>query len=275
MTATISIARPTPNLAGNSALNAAATLWFAVVVIGQLIFIAYIVSLYGVATLQGDWEKWNTMMPRGLIAGDTPGNAAVIAHVLIAAMITLSGALQLTPQIRARAPTFHRWNGRAYIVAAFIMGLSGLYMVASRGAPGGSTLQTAAISLNAVLIMVCAVIALRLARARNFAAHRRWALRLFLLVSGVWFFRVGLMFWIIINQGPVGFDPQTFTGPALDVLGFAQYLLPLAVLELYFHAQDCAGSGGRLAMAAGLVVITLAMGVGIFGATTFLWLPNM
>ena len=51
--------------------------------------------------------------------------------------------------------------------------------------------------------------------------HRRWAIRLFLAVSGVWFFRVGLMFWIGANQGAVGFDPASFTGPALSLRLFS------------------------------------------------------
>ncbi len=37
--------------------------------------------------------------------------------------------------------------------------------------------------------------ALRYALARNIDAHKRWAVRTFIVVSGVWFFRVGLMLW--------------------------------------------------------------------------------
>ena len=49
-------------------------------------------------------------------------------------------------------------------------------------------------------------------------AHREWAIRLFLVVSGVWFFRVFLMLWLTINQGPAGFDIETFQGPALKYI---------------------------------------------------------
>jgi len=116
---------------------------------------------------------------------------------------------------------------------------------------------------------------LRHAMDRRFALHRRWALRLFLAVSGVWFFRIGLTFWILLNQGPAGFDPETFTGPALTTLAFAQYLLPLAVLQLYFHAQDRGGSRGRTAMAASLFAATLLTAAGIFAASMMLWLPHL
>ncbi len=83
------------------------------------------------------------------------------------------------------------------------------------------------------------------------------------------------MFWLVINKGPVGFDPSTFTGPFITFLSFAQYLLPLAVLEIYLRAQDRPGSLRRFATATILFVLTGAMGVGIFAATVGMWLPRI
>lgn len=83
------------------------------------------------------------------------------------------------------------------------------------------------------------------------------------------------MFWILINNGPVGFAPETFTGPFLYFWDFGQYLLPLAVLELYMYTRDRAGATGRFAMAAGLGILTVAMGLGTFVATIGVWLPLM
>jgi hypothetical protein len=119
------------------------------------------------------------------------------------------------------------------------------------------------------------LLALRYALARNFTAHRRWALRLFMVVSAVWFFRIGLMLWLVIFQAPVGFDPDTFIGPFASFMAFAQYLIPLAVLELYFGAQATANVKVKLAMATFLVCLTLAMAAGIFGAVMGLWLPSL
>ena len=91
-------------------------------------------------------------------------------------------------------------------------------------------------------------------------------------MNGVWFLRVGLFGWIIINQGPVGIG-ENFDGPFVIFLSFASYLLPLGILEIYLRTQDRAGASGQFAMAASLVVLTAAMGVGIFGAFMFLWRP--
>lgn len=258
----------------SGALTASARLWFCVAVAGQLLFAAYVLVFYGGAVAGANLALWNKVLPRGYVPGDTAGNLAVGAHMLMAVIITLAGALQLLPRLRVRAPRFHRWNGRLYVVLAVAASLIGLYMVWVRGSLGSFT-QHLAISLNAVLIVLCAVMAVRHARARHLAAHRRWALRLFLVVSGVWFFRVGLTFWILINKGPVGFDPVTFQGPFLVLLTFAQTLVPLAVLELYLRAQQGSGAALRAATAAAIAALTVAMGVGIFAAAMMLWLPHM
>lgn len=144
--------------------------------------------------------------------------------------------------------------------------LRGLAMMWTRGTAGDLS-QHIGINLNAFVIVLCVVMAVRHARQRRFALHRRWAMRLFLAASGVWFFRVGLMFWLLVNGGPAGFDPRTFVGPFLTFLAFAQYLLPLAILELYFHAQDRGGAATRYTVAAAIFLLTVATGVGIFGAS--------
>jgi uncharacterized membrane protein len=265
------------SLSGTAALKWAAQFWFAVTVVGQLIFAYYVAAYYGGSALQGNWEKWNKVFTHGHVAGDFIGNVAVGAHLLLAVIVTVCGPLQLIPQIRTHAPTLHRWNGRVYLLAAIVTSIAGLYMLFNRGIIG-STAQHVAIGLNGVLIMICAGLALRHALARDFATHRRWALRLFMLVSGVWFFRIGLMLWLVVNKGPAGFDPVTFTGPFLYFISFANYLLPLAVLEIYFYAKEKAGARGelgRFAMAASLFVSTLAMAAGILFATKFMWLSRL
>lgn len=266
-------AAPTPWAA--KALAAAARFWFLATVTGQLFFAAYIVALYGGAAARGDLPGWNAVMSHGHVAGDGAGNVATGIHLLLAAILMLGGALQLLPQVRRHLPRLHRWNGRVYLAGAVLAALSGLIMLWWRGAVGDMT-QHVGTSLNAVLVLVFAGLALRKVLQGDIAAHRRWALRLFLAVSGVWFFRVGLMFWLAVNGGPAGFDPDTFTGPALSLLAFAQYLLPLAVLEGYLRCHDgAAGAAARWTMAAVLSLMTVAMSVGIAVAIVGMWLPRM
>ena len=263
-----------PNDIANKVLRGAVRFWFLTAVAGQWIFATYIASFYGASALRGDFEAWGEVLPHGFIPGDTLGNFTIATHLLLTFIIIVGGPLQLLPQIRTRAPAFHRWNGRLYMLCAFVLAIGGLYMVWVRGAVGDLS-QHIAISLNGILILLCAVMALRYAMARNIRTHRRWALRLFLTVSGVWFFRVGLMLWLLINRRPAGFDPQTFTGPFLTFLAFAQYLLPLAILQLYFHVQDTGAVARQSAMAGFLFILTVAMAAGIFAATMGMWLPRI
>jgi hypothetical protein len=160
------------------------------------------------------------------------------------------------------------------MLAVIALSVAGLYMTWIRGSVG-DTIQHVASTLNAILIWLFAGLALRFAIARNFRIHRRWALRLFLVVSGSWFYRIALFLTFLIFKGPVGFDSTTMTGPYLTFMGFANYLFPLAVLEIYFLAQDGQGAVRRIATAALLFVLTLAMVAGLFAATMAVWVPNV
>jgi uncharacterized membrane protein len=255
-------------------LEAATRFWFAVVVLGQLVFSFTVASFYGMAAIRRDSHAWAKFITHGYVPGDTMGNLAVATHLISAVIIILSGTLQLIPAIRARAPFFHRWNGRIYVVTAFTISLAGLYMMWVRGSTGDLP-QHLGGTLMAVLIMLCAVQALRSALARDFSTHRRWALRLYLVVSASLFIRAGIFLAIFLNHGPFGFDPTTFSGPFLTFMSFAQYLVPLAVLELYLRAQDRASAPGRLAMAGGLFILTLALGLGIFAVTLTVFRPTL
>ena len=256
----------------DAALKAATRFWFGVAVIGQSIFFFAVASFYGITAARGNWQAWNKFMTHGFTPGKPLGNFVVSMHVFSAAIIILAGMLQLIPQIRNRFPVFHRWLGRIYVVTAFTLSGAGLYMLWFRGTVGNAS-QHLGSTLNAVLIMLCAVMAMRYAMLRDFRTHRRWALRLYLVVSASLFIRVGIFLATFLNRGPFGFDPVTFTGPYLTFVSFAQYLVPLGVLELYLHAQEHPGAARRFAVAALIFVLTLGMGTGIAVVSMAAWIP--
>jgi Predicted membrane protein (DUF2306) len=262
-----------PIRAGETALRAAARLWFLAAVIGQWVFFYYIAAFYGPSTFQGNFQAWtkNTYLFKGYVAGDTVGNLFFGAHALLAAVIAFGGTLQLIPQIRSRAIAVHRWNGRLFLTTAFAASLAGLYLVWVRG-DRPSLIGALALSLNAALIIVFGVMAWRAVIAGEISAHRRWALRTYLVANAQWFIRVGIFAWIIVNGGPVGMTDGS-DGPFNYFVDFACYLLPLAVLQLYLRAKESAGPPGRFAMALGLVMLTALMGVGIVGLAAFVMWP--
>lgn len=266
------ITRSGPDLSSRL-LSAGAAAWFVVAALGQWLFVAYILGFYGWTALTGRMQDWNQVLPEGHVPGDNVGNFIVMVHILLAAAVMGGGALQLVPAIRRRWPRFHRWNGRLYLSTVFLVALAGLYMVLVR--KESLEVMQFGILLNAAAVLTCAALTLRHAIARRIDSHRRWALRLFLVASGVWFFRISLMFWIMVNQGPVGFDPETFTGPFLVFLSIAQTVVPLLILELYFRAREGRSRTGKFAMAGALGILALMTAGGIAAAAMALWLPRL
>lgn len=254
-------------------LGRAATVCFVAIAVGQLLFSAFILAFYYPSSLGGNFAAWNGKpLIKGFVADDAAGNLFFAAHVLMAAVITFAGLIQLVPAIRGRWPALHRWNGRLYLASALMLALGGLWLTWVRGTWLNLT-GAIGISLDAVLILTFAALAWRAARARAFAAHRRWALRLFAVASAVWFMRVGYMAWGIATGGAgIG---KAMDGPFDLFLAFANSLLPLAVTELYLRA----GSGGtpmaRGAVAALLTVSALVILAGSAGAWLFMWSPYL
>ena len=258
----------------DTALKSAAGFWFIVTVFGELIFAVEIASFYGLSALDGKWMRWNQTMTHGYVPGQPIGNIVVVIHLGAAVLILVSGALQLIPFFQRRAPRLHRWNGRLYMVTAFALSLAGLYMMWFRGTVGGLW-QHLGQSLDAALIMVFAVLALRYALARDFKTHRRWALRLFLAVSASLFLRATVFLSFALNGGPFGIDPVTLSGPFLTFVTFAQYLVPLGILELYLRTQQHGGIRTRFAMAATLLVLSIGLGAGIATVTMASFVPAL
>jgi hypothetical protein len=241
------------------ALRVAAWSWALVMLIGQWLFLYYLVALYGVATVTGHVEGWNKAhLFKGYVPGDVLGNIAFGAHVLLAAVIMFGGMLQLVPQIRARAIGFHRWNGRAFLLVALTSSLDGLYMVWVRHATF-EPVNSVAVSIDAVLILAFVAVAWRAALARDIDRHRRWALRTFMVVNAVFFIRIFVSAWVALTGG-AGMT-NGMDGPMNYFFEFACYLLPLAVLELYLRA----GSSGRpiLRVTAAVVLLLGAVYMGI------------
>lgn len=259
--------------ASRAALKTAGAAWFAAALAGQWLFALYILGFYGGTALRSDWQAWNDRLITGFIDGDVAGNAALVGHMALAVIMNVAGPLQFVPTVRKRAPVLHRWTGRVYIVTAIVISLGALYMVRAR--VGLGAFNSAAIQIDALLIIAFAVITLRFALVRKFALHHRWALRTFMVVSGVWFMRIGYMVLGLVFQGDMPGVTSNLDGPTDAVLGYASYLLPLAVLELYFLATDQKAISLKVAAAVLVSIATLITCAGIVGLTAFSWLPKV
>ncbi len=258
---------------GRKAMGLVAAFWMSCAFIGQALFMLYVSVFYGGTALEGNYAQWNEVLDRGYIAGDGLSNSITAGHLVFAVFVMLFGPAQFIPKVRAMWPQFHRFNGRLYVASVCIASLTGLYMIWSRDATG-DIVQALSISFNGLLIFVFAFIGVRYAIRRQIALHQEWMLRLFLVSSGVWFARVGFMMWMVLTGG-IGLDLETMTGPFMHVVVFGQYILPLAVAELYFLAKRSRSNKNHWAMAGVLSFCTVVMCIGIFAATMGIWIPFM
>ena len=120
---------------------------------------------------------------------------------------------------------------------ALVTSVSALYMIWTRETFGGILMNDIGVSLNAVLIMVFAAMTLRYAMARKIAVHQRWALRTFMVVSGVWYLRVMYAF-LAAMPGTVPGIAGDMTGPTNVALNFAEFHFEYTPQE----ADNSAGS---------------------------------
>jgi len=258
---------------GLRALKASGITWFAAAALGQFAFGAYILLFYGGTALSGDWAAWSARMIVGFVDADLVGNLSVLSHMLLALIMCVGGPLQFFPTIRKRWPVLHRWNGRVFATAAVLIASGGLYLVWTRGMAG--LFNEVTISANAVLMLIFAGVTVRAALTRRFDAHHRWALRLFIVASGVWFFRVGYGFWFVATGGQMPGVGPMLNGPTDYVLAVGSYLAPLLVLELYLRARDAGGKSTRYAAAVLVLGAAGATSVGVVGAAIIFWLPTL
>ncbi len=166
----------------------------------------------------------------------TPGgglaNLAIFSHMMLGAAIMVLAPPQLSARLRARWPRIHRATGYAIFIGAVATALGGLAYIALRGTVAG-TMMDAGFALYGGLILAAAVQAVRLARARDFARHREWALRLFVLVMGSLIYRLHYAGWYLLTDGL--WSTPELDGPFDQVQYFAFYLPYLAALEIWLR----------------------------------------
>lgn len=273
MAAIDSTPRRRGGLSARAILKTSGIAWFIPAAIGQWLFAYYVLAAYAPETATGEWSRWDeTGLIQGFTAGDLIGNLAFISHTLLAAVITIGGTMQLVPPLRKRFPAIHRWTGRTYMVVAVILAVGGIWMIWGRGSRlteigGWGT------TVNGILILIIAAVALNFAVRRQIDRHRRWAMRLFVVVSGVWFTRLGYMAWAILTGG-AGMS-RSLDGPFDMFIAFGSYLVPLAVLEIYLAASDSRSGAFKLSAAGLTLAATAVTALGVFGAWSYMWSPHI
>ncbi len=269
------VASTTTTQRADRALHWAAASWLAVALIGQWLFAIYVALMYALPVATGNFAaaSLSSHTITGYVTGDRIGNTMLFAHVLPAVLLSIGGILQLIPAMRRHFPRFHRWNGRLFLVLALLGAVSGLYLTWIRGSRL-SELGALGITINGVLIPIFVALCWRAARQRDFIVHRRFAVHAFLLVNAVWTFRLYLMAWYLLNQGPNG-NTNKLDGPADLTISFACYLLPMLMAELLFWAQRQQQRLRKWCVAVALSVGVLITTFGVIAAAMMMWWPRV
>ena len=248
--------------------------WVAIGLTGQWLFAAYIFAIYALPLLVGNPELSYEVSPaRGVASKNSVDLMIFFAHILPAVLMALSGLFQLFPSIRKKYPKFHRYNGRMFFTLGISGALTGLYLTWGAGLRF-TDIGALGVTLNGILIPIAIYFAWTSAVNKDFRNHQRFAIHSFILVNGVWSFRLYLMGWFLINQGPNG-NSSNLDGPADLTISFACYLLPMAIAELIFWVQRKRNT--RLTWLASVVaalgaLITL---IGVVAATMMMWSPRI
>jgi uncharacterized membrane protein len=148
-----------------------------------------------------------------------------LIHILPALIFVTLGPLQFNRSLRARHPQWHRVSGRIYLIAATIVGASGLIMSFAMPAIGGVTQATATIVFSLYFLFALARAFLHI-RRRDFALHREWMIRAFAIGLAVATIRpiVGLFVAVTIaTRGPAALNLHTIFGSAFW-LGFLVHI---------------------------------------------------
>ena len=255
-------------------LSKSVTSWLLVTLLGQWAFAFYILIAFAFPFVSGGIKAVDfSHMITGSIEGDSIGNTLLIAHLILAILISMGGVIQIVPWIRNNYPSFHRWNGRMFLTLGIMGALTGLYLTWGRGSRL-SDLGAYGITLNGILIVVTSFFAWRYALAKRFDLHRRLAVHAFILINGVWTFRLYLMGWFVVNQGPNG-NNGTLDGPADIFISYACYMLPMLVAELFFWAQRQKETYKVVSVSSVLILGTVVTAVGVVATSLLMWFPRI
>lgn len=167
------------------------------------------------------------------IADGAAVNAIVALHMMLGATAMLLIPFQLVATIRIRWPAVHRVCGRLVIAGAVATAIGGLLYIAVRGTKGGWPMDTGFLLYGALMI-IAAVQTVSHAMARRIARHRRWALRLLVLLMGSWLYRAHYVAWYVATDG-LWSELPAHTGGFDRVQNFAFYLPYLLALELWLR----------------------------------------
>jgi uncharacterized membrane protein len=165
-----------------------------------------------------------------------------LLHVIPGMLFMVLGPLQFVGSLRAKHPALHRWNGRIFLTASGVIGVTGLTM-ALRGTIGGWDEKSAILIFGSFFLLSLGK-ALWHALHREFAKHREWMIRGYAVGLAVATIRpiMASFFAVAVMHGQTP-EPSKFFGTAFWI-GFTAQAI---VAEIWVRNTRSATAAARTA----------------------------
>lgn len=148
----------------------------------------------------------------------------LIPHIAAGMVALLLGPAQFWPAWRARVLAWHRWAGRAYVLAVGFSGISALCLAPYVSSDEGGLITGFSMGFLALVWMASTVAGWRMAVARRLEQHREWMFRSYLLTLVFISLRWPLSMPWVQRLGPLD--------RVVPVVVWTAWLVPLALGEL-------------------------------------------
>ncbi len=146
---------------------------------------------------------------------------AFYLHIASGPWALLCGLLLMSNEFRRRSPRWHRWLGRGHCLNVLLLVTPSGFWMASRAAAG--PVAGAGFAALAVATAFCTAAGWRFAVLRQFAVHRRWMWRSYLLLCSTVVLRIIGGLAVVSGISFAGLDIFT---------AWASWLIPLGIHEL-------------------------------------------
>lgn len=188
-----------------------------------------ITLVYAILGVQSDGHTVNRVFE----ASRPFSNLSISTHMIFGALITALAPLQLLMGWSKKWLKAHRIIGYIFTLAAVLTSIGGFVYVGIHGTTGGTPMNIA-FSLYGVLLLIATYQTIQFARQKDIPTHNEWALRLFILAMGSWFYRICYGFYFTIDPSGSG-HTDDFHGLFDLIMNFGFFIPPLILLEIYFY----------------------------------------
>lgn len=152
--------------------------------------------------------------------------AVTLIHILPGLLFMILGPLQFMPHLRRKHIQFHRWNGRIFLIAAFVVGVSAICLPFVLSPIGGLTEATGTLVFGTYFLLALTKAWTHI-RRKNIVLHRKWMIRAFATGLAVSTIRPIIALFFALSD----MRPEEFFGIAFWI-GFC---LHVAAAEWWIH----------------------------------------